>query len=441
MSAIGIVIDSEYVRRIKSKTFVLMTLLLPIALVAIIALVGVVVGASVSSERSITRSIAVFDPGDEIFQHLESNAPASIKLTRVEGALEVLKQRVSNEEFDGLLVFPEGLTYRNRGREVFLYTAELQSLLVQQTLSQFVLNVVRERRLERFDLPQDVYSAIRRGVEFRIMEIGEAGEASRDASAHTFGLIGYGMGIAFGIFMLVTVYGGMVMQSVMEEKSSRMAEILVASVSSFDLLMGKIIALFCVALTQILMWLVLILVLSIAASLMVGLLVPGGALGEFSGVAEAIGSFAQDEAVSMPAVRADVVIITLLMIPIGYFLYASLFGALGAVFENNQEAQMAVMLPMVPLILSMIMLQTIALAPNSVFIKVGSLVPFTAPVIMPTRMLLSDVPAVEVVLSVVLAIACAVACGWLAGRIFRVALLRYGQKTRIRDIVRMVAQA
>ena len=125
------------------------------------------------------------------------------------------------------------------------------------------------------------------------------------------------------------------------------------------------------------------------------------------------------------------------MVAIGYFLYASMFGAVGAVFESNQDAQMAVMLPMAPLFLAMIMLQTIALAPNSLFIKIGSFVPFTAPVIMPTRMLLSDVPVWEVAASLMLSLLGALAMAWIAGRIFRVGLLLYGKKSSLREIVRM----
>ncbi len=437
MTALGVVIESEYLRRVKSKTFILMTLLMPIAIVALMAVVALVVAASVSSERSMQRAIAVYDPGNEVFEQLEQEAPSSIELARVSGSLDRLKQRVTSEEFDGLLVLPEGLTDMNRGREVYLYTTEVQSVLVEQVLRRFVLDVVRERRLERFELPREVYNAVRRGVTFRVMELDDSGEGDRDASGRALGLVGYGMGIAFGIFMLVSIYGGMVMQAVMEEKSSRMAEILIASVRPFDILMGKILALFALALTQILIWLLMILVLGLAAAVMVGLLFSPEQLGDLAGSLQSFQNIGAMDAGAMPDVRGDVVFVTILMIPIGYFLYASLFGALGAVFENNQEAQMAMMLPMFPLILSVVMLQTIVLAPNSLFIKIGSLVPVTAPVIMPTRMLLSDVPIFEVVLSLVLAFLGAIATGWVAGRVFRIGLLRYGKKTSLRDLVCM----
>ncbi|MCY4200377.1 MAG: ABC transporter permease [Gammaproteobacteria bacterium] len=436
MSALGIVIDSEYIRRVKSKTFLVTTLLLPIALLAIVAMIGIVAGMSVSAERDKSRAIAVFDPTGEVFEHLDAKVPTSIELTAVSGSLDALKQRVSNDEFDGLLVIPEGLPHRQQAQSVYLYTAEMQSLLVQQMLSQVVLDVVRTQRLAYFDLPRDVYDAIRRGVDFRVMEIGEAGKDDLNATARAFGLISYGMAIAIGIVMLVSIYGGMVMQAVLEEKTSRMAEILMACVRPFDLLMGKIIALFCVALTQVLAWIVLIIVLIIIASVLVGVLVPLETLGEFASAAQSIQSAGGSSL--LPSLRIDVLLVTLLMIPIGCFLYASLFATIGAAFDNAQEAQQAVILPMLPLFVSGFMLYTITLAPNSLLIRIGSLVPFTSPVIMPTRMLLADVPVFEVVLSVLLAVAGAAFCGWLAGRVFRIALLRYGQKLGIRDIVRMM---
>ena len=441
MKSLAVVVQSEYRRRVTSKTFILMTLLLPILIVAIIALIAVVVFASVTSETEMKRSIAVFDPGGQLFEKLVERAPDTVELSSVSGSLVSLKRRVTKEEFDGLLVLPEGVTDLARGRDVYLYTSEMQSVLMQEVVKRLVLGAVRERRLEAFDLPRDVYNAISRGVAFNVMHIDEENldETGRDASTQAFGLIGYGMGIALAIFMLVTIYGGMVMQAVMEEKTSRMAEILVSTLRPFELLLGKVIALAGLALTQLFVWFVMVVLFAIGAGIVIGVAFVPQDLGEFAGMAESLQSIGEldIESASLPEIRADVVFVSILMVAIGYFLYASMFGAVGAVFESNQDAQMAVMLPMAPLFLAMIMLQTIALAPNSLFIKIGSFVPFTAPVIMPTRMLLSDVPVWEVAASLMLSLLGALAMAWIAGRIFRVGLLLYGKKSSLREIVRM----
>lgn len=445
MSRLGVVIQSEYKRRVRTKTFIFMTLLMPILVIAVILVVGAVVVSSVSSERDVKRLIAVFDPGNQVYERLVESAPESVSLTRVSGSLASLKGRVAGEEFDALLVVPEGLTDLARGKDVYLHTNQVQSMLMREVLRRFVLGVVREQRLEAFDLPRDVYNAISRGVRFNIMQIDEQNldETGRDTSGDTLGLIGYGIAIGIGIFMLVTIYGGMVMQAVMEEKTSRMAEILVSTLRPFDLLLGKVVALAGLAVTQLLIWLMMMVLIAMAAGILIGFAFTPEDFGELATVARSLQSLGEMDmqGVTLPDIRGDVVLVTILMITIGYLLYASMFGALGAVFESNQDAQMAMMLPMTPLILSMVMVETLALAPNSLFIKIGSLLPFTAPVIMPTRMLLTDVPWFEVVGSVVIALLGALAMAWVAARIFRVGLLLYGKKPNLRDILRMVVSA
>lgn len=445
MSRLAVVIQSEYTRRVRTKTFVLMTLLMPILVIAVIVVIGAVVVSSVSSEREVKRLIAVFDPGEQIYEPLLEKAPESISLTSVSGSLTSLKGRVAAEEFDALLVVPEGLTDLARGSDVYLCTNEVQSVLMREVLRRFVLGVVREKRLEAFELPRDVYNAISRGVRFNVMQIDEENldETGRDTSGDTLGLIGYGIAIGIGIFMLVSIYGGMVMQAVMEEKTSRMAEILVSTLRPFDLLLGKVVALAGLAVTQLLVWGLMMVLIAMVAGIVIGVAFTPDDFGELAGVAGSLQSLAEMDmqGVTLPDVRGDVVLVTIFMIAIGYFLYASMFGALGAVFESNQDAQMAMLLPMAPLILSMIMVETLAFAPNSLFIKIGSLVPFTAPVILPTRMLLTDVPWFEVVGSVLLALLSALAMAWVAGRIFRVGLLLYGKKPSLRDILSMVVSA
>lgn len=445
MKSLAVVIQSEYRRRVRSKTFILMTLLMPILVVAAIAVVAFVVITSVSSEVEMKRSIAVFDPSGELFDGLVDRAPGSIELARVSGSLASLKRRVAVQEFDALIVLPEGLTGLARGSDVYLYTSEVQSVLTQEVVKRLVLGVVREQRLRAFDLPRDVYNAISRGVDFTVLQIDKDNldGSDEEASAETLGMIGYGLGIGIGIFMLVAVYGGMVMQAVMEEKTSRMAEILVSTLRPFELLLGKVVALAGLAVTQILVWIVLILGFAILGGIIIGLAFTPEDFGEFAGMAQSLQSMSQLDMpdTSLPDIRGDVVMVTIAMVLIGYFLYASMFGAVGAVFESNQDAQMAVMLPMAPLILSIVMVETTALAPNSLFIKIGSFLPFTSPMLMPTRMLLADVPGWEVALSVLLAALGALGMAWIAGRIFRVGLLVYGQKPSLRDLARMIVQA
>ena len=137
---------------------------------------------------------------------------------------------------------------------------------------------------------------------------------------------------------------------------------------------------------------------------------------------------------SLPSIRFDVALTVLLMVPIGYLLNASVFGAVGALYETPQEAQVAVTIVMLPMLLTIIMEQTVGMAPNSPFVVFGSFFPFTAPAILPTRMLITDVPLWQVLASFAICIASALGLVWLAGRVFRGALLTYGKKPSLKDL-------
>ena len=135
-----------------------------------------------------------------------------------------------------------------------------------------------------------------------------------------------------------------------------------------------------------------------------------------------------------PPIRFDVVAVVLLMLPLGYLINASLFGALGAMYESTQEAQVAVTIAMMPMIVAMLMVQIVSLVPNSALVVFGSYFPFTAPFMLPARMLVADMAAWQVLASVALCASSALAVIWLAGRVFRGSLLIYGKKLALKEI-------
>ena len=236
-----------------------------------------------------------------------------------------------------------------------------------------------------------------------------------------------GVGVGVVLLMVVWIYGALVMQATMEEKTSRMAEILVSSVRPFDLLFGKILAVGGVAATQLSVWLVML----VAFGVLAAGVVPAEDLAEMglSAPAETAGG-----AVVWHAIRFDVVAVVLLMLPLGYLINASLFGALGAMYESTQEAQVAVTIAMMPMIVAMLMVQIASLVPNSALVVFGSYFPFTAPVMLPARMLVADMAAWQVLASVALCASSALAVIWLAGRVFRGSLLIYGKKLALKEI-------
>ena len=420
------VLVAEYLRRVRTKAFVLTTLLGPLAIAAVMGGAGFAVMSSVESETLRERRVAVLDGSGRILPRLREQDNPAYRLYAVSGSLEAAKQAVIGGEAELLLVLPRELADPRGPTDVTVYVAGQQAITATQTLRRFVLDVVRDVRLAQYDLPPQVLATINERLSFTSITLSEEGEEQGSLAVSVV----VGLAVAIVILLVMTVYGGLVMQTAMEEKTSRMAEILVSSVRPFDLLMGKILAIGGVAVTQLAVWIPMLAAIAVTAAMMVPVdeLAELGLAGAGRGVED--GGFT----VSLSSVRFDVALVVLVMLPLGYLINASLFGALGAMYETPQEAQVAVTIAMAPMIAAIIMVQTAGLAPNSSLIAFGSFFPFTAPAMLPTRMLIADVPVWQVAASVVLCLGMTVAVVWLAGRIFRGSLLIYGKKLKVKDI-------
>ena len=414
---------TEYLRRVRTKAFVLTTLLAPVALAAIGAAVAAVY-SSVESESARDRRIAVLDESGRILPALEARGNETYRLRPAPESIEDAKQAVVDGEVDVLLVLPRELADAGGPSHVSAYVRERQSILAEQALRAFLLDVVREVRLAEYALPAEVFDTVNARLRLTTVAVTESGGEEAGSVA---GSVAVGLGVGVVLLMVMWVYGALVMQTTMEEKTSRMAEILVSSVRPFELLLGKILAIGGMAATQLGVWVAML----VAFGVVVAGVLPSEDLVEIG-----LAAPGEDGAASLvlPAIRFDVVIVVLVMLPLGYLINASLFGALGAMYESTQEAQVAVSIAMAPMIAAMLLVQSVGLAPNSAAVAIGSYFPFTAPVLLPTRMLLADMAVWQVLFSVVLCAASALAVVWLAGRVFRGSLLIYGKKLTPKEI-------
>ena len=433
-----IVFVNEYLRRVRTKAFLLTTLLVPAGAVAVVAVVGGLVAHSVQSEseRARQQGIAVYDESGRVFPMLLRNATqeedSAYVLTNVAGPLAAAKNRFRAGGYHGLLYLPEGLAAESPPPIEF-FVKEKQSILAEDAVRDFVLRAVRELRLERHGLSPEAYATVREQLTFNVVGLAEDGDEKSGFSVGASGVAA--TFVAMAVFMVGVIYGGTVMQAVMEEKSSRMAEVVISSAAPFELLLGKILAVSAMAATQIGLWLLLLLV----GALGVGLVVGDFATQEGGGVPFLDDEFTQEAFPDgLPQVPWDVVAVVLLMLPLGYLINASVFAALGAMHENPWEAQMSVTLAMLPMMITLIVAQTIVFAPNSPLVLVCAFVPFTAPAILPARMLLVDMPLWQVALSVGLCVAATLGMVWLCGRIFRGSLLVYGKKIGWRDLRQVI---
>lgn len=415
---------SEYLRRVRTKAFVLTTLLAPIALAGVMGAAIAAIYFSVESESARERRVAVLDESGKILPALEARGNETYRLRSAPSSIEVAKQAVVDGEVDVLLVLPRELAEPGGPADVSAYVKDKQSITAEQALRAFLLGVVRDVRLAQYELPDEVMDTVNARLRLTTVAVTESGAEEEGSAA---GSVAVGLGVGIVILMVMWIYGALVMQTTMEEKTSRMAEILVSSVRPFELLLGKIVAVGGMAATQLAVWLAMLLAFGVLAA---GVL-PAEDLVEigFAAPAEQAGG-----PVALPAIRFDVVVVVLVMLPLGYLINASLFGAVGAMYESPQEAQVAVTIAMTPMIAAILMVQTVGLAPNSALVAFGSYFPFTAPIMLPTRMLVADMAVWQVLASLVLCASSALAIVWLAGRVFRGSLLIYGKKLAPREI-------
>lgn len=418
------VLASEYVRRVRTKAFLFTTLLAPVGLAGVGGAAFAAVYFSVESELARERRIAVHDESGRILPALEERESETYRLRPAPASIEDAKRAVVDGEVDVLLVLPRELAEVGGPTDASAYVKDKQSITVEQALRAFLLDVVQDVRLADYELPEEVLDTLNARIELTTIAVTEAGGETSGSAAPPLVL---GLGLGAAIFLVMTIYGALVMQAAMEEKVSRMAEILVSSVRPFELLLGKILAVGAMAATQLAVWLAMLTA--------VGVIVVG-ALGTEDLLELGLAAPAEQPgaAVVWPAIRFDVVAVVVLMVPLGYLINASLFGALGAMFESPQEAQVAVGIAMAPMIAAIVMVQTVGSAPNSALVAFGSYFPFTAPIMLPTRMLVADMAAWQVLFSVVLCASSALAIVWLAGRVFRGSLLLYGKKLTVKGI-------
>ena len=420
-----VVFAAEYLRRVKSKAFVIVTLLGPVVLFGGMGAILFLVEQSTQSEteRLRDRSIAVLDQDGRVLAAMKVGGDETYRLVAAGGGLDAAKQDVLDGRHYALLVLPPGIADGDANEAPRLYVTETQSLLARQGLRRHISHAVREVRLAPYELPAQVRSILTSELDFNVVSLSDAGEEEAGSPGISAAV---GFGLALFILFIVAVYGGLVMQVVMEEKSSRMAEVVLSSVRPFELLVGKVLSVAAAAATQFAIWTVILAVVGVAVS--------------FSGqvdaeLAELVPAALGDGgAPSLADIRYDVVLVVIFMLPLGYFINCSLFAAVGALHENPTEAQMSVTFALMPSILTMLMVQMLAVAPNSGLVAFGSFFPFSAPAVLPARMLLTDMPVWQTLLSMALCVVTTVGMIWLAARIFRGSLLIYGKKPTLRDL-------
>lgn len=420
MRKIWLVVKREYLTRVLTKGFVFGTIAVPLLSI------GLLIGGTILAIRPTGRTyrVAVIDyagiapaiSGRFEGKRTDGQAP-SLRVVQVleppfseEAARDTLADEVRHGRLDGYLEVPRNVV---EGDHVEVHARNFADFQLTNTINQAVNYAVISRRLNARGIQADNLGELVRGVDLSLIKVGKEGELP-EKRAQTF-LVAISLAVI--LYSTLLVYGVGTMRSVLEEKSARVVEILVSSARPFHLLMGKILGVAGVGFTQYLIWMAAgALITSYGANTMAALK-PG---------------------VSMPQVQIpfSLLVYALLFFLAGYFLYASLYAAAGAMVSSDEDAQQ-IQVPITMLIVAAFFFSFIVMRdPNSRLSVIASLVPFLAPVLMVFRIALQTPPFWQIMLSLVLCVLTTLGVVRFSAKIYRVGILMYGKKPSLAELFR-----
>lgn len=437
MHKIALIFKREYTTRVQKKSFIVLTLLMPILMSALMILPAYF--ATMDDEQS--RNVAVYDASSVILGQLESTKFTKFTFIPEEEYLKI-KENVKDSKFYALLVIAPNFITTNTVQVIsnsnipIELKSQIEDKIRKVVEKEKMAEVVRQTAIP--DLEQKI-EATRTRIIVDTIKLGEGGEAKKSSTE-----IGMILGYLFGfmIYMFIFIYGGMVMQGVMEEKQSRIVEVIISSVKPFQLMMGKIIGIALVGLTQFAIWVIL------------GFAIMAGAKNFYpstTGSEKVQEIMAQNPEVMEQATPAQMdkmqeifAMVDTINFPLiigcflfffigGYLLYSSMFAAVGSAIDAQEDAQQFMFPIMLPIILSIMVMMSAIKSPEGPIAFWFSIIPFTSPVVMMARIPFG-VPAWQLALSIFLLIITFVGMVWVAGKIYRTGILMYGKKPTWKEI-------
>lgn len=437
MNKIAVIIAHEYTTRVRSRWFIIGTLLGPVAMLLLIAIPIV---ATALAGDGTEGKVAIVDRSGDVAQQLLASDTSLYELAGNRSRNE-LNEAVRSEKLQAWIEIPS--TVVDSGT-VTLFSRGGTGISFESRISSDIQPIVVSARLERAGTDTSVIRLVEQGISIAALKITDEGvqEDSSMASA----AIGYAAG--FVIYILIFLYGSMVMRGVVEEKANRIIEVLASSARPFDIMMGKVLGIGLVGLTQVLAWLVL----GAGALAILAAAFAAGVDGEQA--ADAIRQAQEMQAqapmspmaggvmkigtVSIPTIPLSTVFLFVFYFLCGYFLYATLFAAVGSAVDQEADANQLTLPVTMPVVLTMLFIGNVISAPNGAFAVVTSLIPLFTPILMTVRVAATDVPAWQIVTSMVLSIGAFFGAIWVASRIYRIGMLSYGKKPSLRDVGRWI---
>jgi ABC-2 type transport system permease protein len=438
MNKINLIIQREYLTRVKKKSFLIMSIVGPLLFAGIM-----VVPIWLASEDDDSQNVEVIDETGMFVNKLENNEEVrfNYEFRSLKEAQEELNSK--DRKYTAILHIPSVVVTHPKTVQLF-YKDKPQGSSVSHMKREIAKNIEDKKLQDLYNLSYDQVSGLRPSIGIVVNKLTESGEVEEKSDDIAMGL---GLASAFVIYMFIFIFGVQVMRGVIEEKTNRIIEVLISSVKPFELMMGKIVGIALVALTQIALWVVL------SAGIYAGVMAVFGdemaanqkakieqlenvnpeASKEFS-EASAGGDVVAKLSAKMSTINFPVVLGCFIFYFIGgYLLYGSLFASVGAAVDNETDTQQFMAPITIPLILGIVMAQVVMQNPDGTLAFWASIIPFTSPIVMMVRVPFG-VETWEVILSMVLLAATFVGTTFMAGKIYRIGILMYGKKPSFKEI-------
>ncbi len=434
-SKIGIIIGREFSERVKKKSFIITTILMPLIMVVLMALPSIIMlfGGSDIKRVAVVDDTGVIAPG------LEDNE--DVKFIAVTAPLD---SALRTDSVDAILVIPSTAVENTSG--ITLYNNGPSSMSLESEISGQLEDIIEQKRIEATNIDnfKEMMDKVKCDVSLTTFRNDTEGEAESSSSALSFGL---GLALTMILYMFLLIYGQMVMTSIIEEKGNRVLELVVSSVKPMQLMLGKIFGIALVAVVQVLIWAVLLTAMS---AFVLPMLMPESMSADLAafnaGTLTAANAATDIEAVQVVAMLANPTYILglfgmlLLFLVGGFLFYAAIYAAVGSAVDNIQDASQLQTITVVPIIIGIMVSMSVANDPNSLLALVCSMIPFTSPMVMMARIPFG-IPGWQIGLSVALLYASFVAMVWVAAKVYRVGIFMYGKRPTVRDLINWIKQS
>jgi ABC-2 type transport system permease protein len=413
------VIKREYLQIVRTKGFIIGTVLGPVLMVSFIIIPVLVSVVSVDKQEKI----GVVDLSGQVFSELEQKLDMKLKdgqkrfllreyksIAGMDRLREELNQSVLEKELTAYIFIPKGIA---EGEPAEFFSEHVSDFDKIETIREGINSVVVEKRLELEGLDPEKIAEYMKRIPLKTSKV-----SKRGVEEDTGGTFFIAYFLILILYMTLIFYGTIIMRGVIEEKTSRVVEVVLSSLKPFQLMMGKILGIAAVGLTQYLIWALF----GLAATKYSGVLVSG--------------IFPAAEGFKIPTIPAYIFVYFVIFFILGYFLYGTLYAAVGSMVNSEKEAQQLTFPVTMSLVVPFLLVMFVIRAPNSTLSVVLSLIPFFSPILMMVRVGILLPPFSQIMVSIILLVITTLLMVWLAAKIYRVGILMYGKRPAVREIIK-----